>query len=76
MYPCIKLGFLSFNEALIARLFCHDFKRADSDWINSLKWTGLFFFQNPLSSVLKSGKPDAVLKPAPDKIVIIELLFK
>lgn len=76
MYPCIKLGFLSFSEALIARLFCQDFMRADFDWTNSLKWTGLFFIQNPWSSVLKSGKPDAVLKPAPDKIVIIELSFK
>jgi len=52
-------------------LFSQDFILAFFEDLNSEKYTGLFFFQNPSLSPLKSGNPDAVLMPAPDKNVIL-----
>ena len=54
----------------MAMLFFHDFIRYSLEERKSLKCTGELLFQKPFSSLLKSGRPAEVLKPAPERNVI------
>lgn len=73
MKLCILEGELFLILLSISKLFVQDLILLISLFWNSWKVTGVFFFQKPSGSDLKSGRPDEVLSPAPERKV--NLLF-